>query len=183
MATVERRNMTQTDSKGRVLRAPKNSAETNVNFRWWALDENEMAPAIAATIKFIQQHQGCRMEQLTVSTRLYGHNSMFNMLGGAFTRASSVNSNPQSQRISFNICETIVDTLESKMAKNKVVPTYITNGGDWKVQKKAKNLTKFTQGLFYHLNVHKKSIVAWSDAAVWGDGFIQIYENEEKVAA
>ena len=35
MATVERRNMTQTDSKGRVLRAPKNSAETNVNFRWW----------------------------------------------------------------------------------------------------------------------------------------------------
>ena len=68
------------------------------------------------------------------------------------------------------------------MAKNKVVPTYITNGGDWKVQKKAKNLTKFTQGLFYHLNVHKKSIIAWSDAAVWGDGFIQIYEKEEKVA-
>jgi hypothetical protein len=180
--TVERGNMTQTDSKGNVIRAPKNLAETNVNFRWWALDESEMAPAIAATIRFIQQHQGSRIEQLTVSTRLYGHTSAYNLIGTAFTRASSINSNPSSQRISYNICESVIDTLESKMAKNKVIPTFVTNGGDWKVQKKAKNLTKFAQGLFYKNNVHKKSILCWSDAAVWGDGFLYIYDDEGEVA-
>ena len=179
--TIERRNMTQTDSSGKVIREPKNLAETNVNFRWWALEDSEMAPAIAATILFIKQHQGSRIEQLTVSTRLYGHTSMYNLIGTAFTRASSINSNPSSQRISYNICESIIDTLESKMAKNKVIPTYITNGGDWKVQKRAKNLTKFTQGLFYQEKVHSKAIHAWSDAAVWGDGFVQIYENDDKV--
>lgn len=178
---IERRGMTQTDAKGVVLRAPKLEAETNYNFRWWTLDEKDMAPAIAATILFIQRHQGSRIEQLTVSTRLYGSTSLYNIMGAAFTRASSVNSNPTSQRISFNLCESVIDTLESRMAKNKVVPTYITNGGDWKAQRKAKDLTKFTQGLFYHENVHKKSIHAWGDAAVWGDGFLQIGEQHDKV--
>lgn len=179
--TIERRNMTQTDSKGSVLRAPKSEAETNYNFRWWGLDEKEMAPAIAATILFIQRHQGSRIEQLTVSTRLYGSTSVYNLMGTAFTRASSVNSNPSSQRISFNLCESVIDTLESKMAKNKVVPTYITNGGDWQAQRKAKDLTKFTQGLFYQQNVHQKSIHCWGDSAVWGDGFVQVGERYDKV--
>ena len=182
MAKIERKSMTQTDSKGNVLRAPKNEAETNVNFRWWAVDENEMAAAIAATVKFIQRHQGSRMEQLTVSTRLYGSTNIYNMMGTAFTRASSVNSSPMSQRISFNICESIIDTLESKMAKNKVVPTYVTNGGDWKAQQKAENLTKFTQGLFYQEKVHKKTIHSFGDAAVWGDGFLQVFEKNDRVA-
>jgi hypothetical protein len=179
--TVERSNMTQTDSKGKVTREPKNLAETNVNFRWWVLDEKEMAPAIAATILFIKQHQGSRIEQLTVSTRLYGHTSMYNLIGTAFTRASAANNSPMSQRISYNLCSSVVETLEAKMAKNKVIPTFITNGADWKVQKKAKQLTKFCGGLFYQQNVHRKSIISWNDAGVWGDGFVQVYENDDKV--
>jgi hypothetical protein len=180
---VERASMTQTDEKGRVLREPKeNTAESAVNFKWWESSEDRMAADIAGTLKFIQLHQGSRMEQLVVSTRLYGMNSTYNLIGTAFTRASSVNSNPSSQKISFNLCESIIDSLESKMAKNKVVPTYITNGGVWNVQQKAKDLTKFTQGLFYHEKVHQKTIHAWGDGAVWGDGFVQIYRKNDKVA-
>lgn len=179
---VERSNMTLTDSKGKVLREPRDNASGEaVNFRWWKVEESQMAQAIAATIKFIRQHQGSRIEQLTLSTRLYGTNNVYNLMGTAFTRASSVNSNPTSQRISYNICESIIDTLESKMAKNKVIPTYVTNGGVWDIQKKAKDLTKFTQGVFYQENVHKKSIHCWKDAAIWGDGFIYIYEENNKV--
>lgn len=179
---IERSGMTQTDSKGKVIREPKDNATGEaVNFRWWTLDEKEMAAAIAATVRFIQRHQGSRIEQLAVSTRLYGNSSVYSLMGTSFTRASSVNSNPVSQRISNNICESVIDTLESKVAKNKVVPTYITNGGDWSVQKKAEQLTKFTQGLFYQQDVHQKSIYSWKDGAVWGDGFVQVYEKNYKV--
>ncbi len=178
--TIERRNMTQTDSKGKVLREPKNLAETAVNYRWWTLDEKDMAPAIAATLKFISTHQGSRLEQLRTSTFLYGSTSVYNMMGAGISKASS-GSSPMNQRISFNICESIIDTLESKMAKNKVVPTFVTNGGDWKAQQKAENLTKFSQGLFYQQHIHKKTIVAWGDGAVWGDGFVQTFEKFDKV--
>lgn len=177
---IERSVMTQTDSKGKVLRAPKDNATETVNFRWWTLDIQEMAPAIAATVRFIQKHQGSRMEQLSVSTRLYGNSSIYSLMGTAFTRASSVQSSPTTQRMSYNICESVIDTLESKMAKNQVIPTYVTNGGDWHVQKKAKQLTKFTHGLFYQQQVHPKSIYAWKDGAVWGDGFIHVFEKDDK---
>jgi hypothetical protein len=182
MTTVQRSNMTQTDAKGKVLRESKETnANTSVNFRWWLSDDITMAQDIAGTIRFIQTHQGSRMEQLTVSTRLYGMNTAYNLIGTAFTRASSVNATPSTQRISFNLVESIIDTLESKMAKNSVIPTYITNGGLWDVQKKAKDLTKFTQGLFYQEKVHKKSIDSWGDGAVWGDGFVQVFEKDDKV--
>jgi len=67
------------------------------------------------------------------------------------------------------------------MAKNKVSPTYVTNGGDWKAQKKAKDLTKFTQGIFYKFKIHEKLIEMFSDAAVWGDGFIHVFRMDEEV--
>lgn len=179
---IDRSSMTQTDSKGNVTREPRDNATGEaVNFRWWTLDEKDMAPAIAATVRFIQRHQGTRIEQLTVSTRLYGNTSVYNLMGTAFTRAASVNSNPMSQRMSYNICESVIDTLESKMAKNKIIPTYITNGGDWTVQKKAEQLTKFTQGLFYQQEVHPKSIYGWKDGAVWGDGFLHVFEKDDNV--
>lgn len=180
---VERSNMTQTDSKGKVIRSPRNASLGDLqNFNWWKLDEGiEMAQSIAQTIKFIERHQSNRIEQLTVSTRLYGNTSAYTLMGTAFTRASSVNSNPTSQRISYNLCQSVIDTLVAKMAKNKVVPTYITNGGVWSQQKKAKDLTKFTQGMFYEQKVHRKSIDAFRDGAVWGDGFVHIFRDGDRV--
>lgn len=179
---IQRSNMVQTDSKGKVLREPRDNSEGMAqNFKWWNLEgEEDMANAIVATVKFIRNHQGPRIEQLTVSSRLYGTSS-YSLLGGAFSRSRTAAPITTSGRLSFNLCSSVIDTLSAKMAKNKVVPTYITNGGEWKVQKKAKQLTKFTQGVFYQEKVHKKSIVAFGDAAKWGDGFVHIFEKHDKL--
>lgn len=178
------RSGTRKDAKGKVLRKPKDNAMgDSANFKWWTVEENEMAAAIAGTLKFIQRHQSPRIEQLTISTRLYGSTSAYNLMGAAFTRASLGTSNPSMQRISYNLCSSIVDTLESKMAKNKVIPTYITNGAMWDVQKKAKDLTKFTQGLFHELNAHELTIGMFGDGAVWGDGFLHPYRTEDDKVA
>lgn len=179
---IDRSTMTQTDSKGKVIREPKdNQAATAVNYQWWESDESDMAANIAGTLKFIELHQGSRQTQLTESTRLYGLSTAFTSIGSGFSRARAADSSPSGSRISYNICQSIIDTLESKMAKNKVVPTFITNGGVWDVQTKAKQLTKFTQGLFYHEKVHKKAIQCWGDGAVWGDGFVKIFNKNDKV--
>ena len=180
---IEKSNMTQTDDKGRVTRAPRdNSQGEAVNFSWWKKEETEMAHAVASTVKFIQRHQASRMEQLTVSTRLYGNTTAYNTMGTAFTRSSSVNSNPMSQRLCFNLVQSVIDTLTAKMAKNKVIPTFVTNGRIWKYQKKAKELTKFAQGLAYQLKLHDLCISAFRDGGVWGDGFTHIFERNGKVA-
>ena len=183
---IQRSNMTQTDAAGKVVRAPKeDKAEETGNFEWWKRREGEddttLAMNIASTIRFISRHQSPRIEQLTVSTRLYGQSTAYNLLGAAFTRASSINSNPQSQRISFNLCSSVVDTLVSKIAKDKVLPTFLTSGGDWKMQRKAEKLSKFLEGCFYAHKVHEKGVYAFRDSAVWDGGILHICEYNDDI--
>lgn len=179
--TVSRKSMTQTDSKGRVTRAARdNSAAEEQNFRFWTLDEKDVANAVAASLRFLQQQQTARMEQLIASTRLYGNAVSYNIFGSALSRSAGSQPMGMNQRISYNLCQSVIDTLTAKMAKNKVIPTFITNGGVWNIQKKAKQLTKFTQGWGYGQHVHTKSIDAFSDGAVWGDGFGHVFRENDQ---
>jgi hypothetical protein len=148
---------------------------------WWKASDEAMANQIAATIKFIQSHQPTRIEQLIASTRLYGNSSAFNFIGPALARSASSSATAQSNRISFNLCSSVVDTLTSKIAKNKVIPSFITSGGVWGMQKKAENLSKFLEGCFYQNNVHKKGVIAFRDGAIWGTGIVFIYNNQDSI--
>lgn len=178
---VQRSNMTQIVD-GKVTRAPKDDSLGKAKFFWWKRDiekqKDQLAEEIAATIKFIGQHQSARIDQLTISTRLYGNNSAYNMLGAAFTRASAAQSSPSASRISFNLCASIIDTLTAQVAKNKVVPTFITSGGVWGMQRKAENLSKFIEGIFYEQNAHERITYQARDAGCWGDGIIHPYRDD-----
>lgn len=167
------------DDKGNIIEnyRDKNKNNNSISFNWWDCDEAERPQKINSAIKFMAQHQSARLEQLNLSSKLYGGGSTMNLFGFASIAKSVTASQPSLERLSFNLCSSIVDTLTSKMAKNKVVPTFVTNGGDWKAQKKAKNLTKFTQGLFYKHKIHTKLIEMFGDACVWGDGFLRPYKD------
>ena len=47
----------------------------------------------------------------------------------------------------------MIDTIVSKVTKNKPKPTFLTDGGDWDLQQKAKKLTKYCEGIFYSTNL------------------------------
>jgi len=175
---------TVTDASGKVISKQEgrdDEATVAGKLSWWKSDEQSMAQDIQATIKFIQTHSPTRIEQLTASTRLYGNSSSFNFIGPALQRSASASANSQSNRISFNLCASVVDTLESKIAKNKVIPTFITSGGVWGMQKKAEQLSKFTEGMFYDQDVHSKGVSAFRDAAVWGTGMLHIFEEDDQI--
>lgn len=180
---IDRSGMTQTDSKGKVTREPKKSIDGSemLKYAWWRCDEDTMAQQIAGTIKFIQTHQGSRLEQLVASTRLYGTSGSMGLLGTAFTRNQSVAVSPSSQRISFNLCASVIDTLQSKIAKNKVIPTFITNGGIWGMQKKAEQLSKFVEGCFYGADMHRKGTQTFRDGAVWGSGLVHVFRDADDI--
>lgn len=183
MAKIERGSMTATDASGKVIREPKKDKDTPemMKYYWWKADEDVMAQEIAGTIKFIQDHQQGRLEQLVAATRLYGTASSVSLLGTAFTRQQANTASPGNQRVSYNMCRSLVDTLQAKIAKNKITPTFVTNGGIWGMQKKSRDLTKFIEGIFYECDVHKIGTYAFRDAAIWGTGIIHIYSEYDKV--
>lgn len=175
--------MTQTVN-GKVTREPKEDTTTNRGKYWWkAQDDDQLAQDIGAVIRFMAKHQSTRVEQLTIATRLYGNNSAYNMLGAAFTRSNAATSTPSASRISFNLCASIIDTLTAQIAKNKVVPTFITSGGVWGMQRKAEQLSKFSEGLFYEQDIHKKIVYQSRDSGIWGDGILHIYRDDKDRAA
>lgn len=176
--------MVQTDSSGKVLRdskEQKGSSELTKHYWWKCDDDNKMALEIAGTIKFIADHQQGRLEQLVASTRLYGTSAAVSMLGTAFTRSQANSSGSGTQRISFNLCQSVVDTLQAKMAKNKVTPTFVTNGGVWGMQKKSRDLTKFIEGVFYQNDSHRKGSYVFRDSSIWGTGVLHPYRDGDKI--
>lgn len=183
MAKIQKSNMTLTDQKGKVLRKAKDDDNAEgIQFKWWkSKDDFELASNISGTIRFLDKHQGSRSEQLTVSTRLYGNVAVANLSGAAFSRATSASPNVSSQRISYNLCQSVIDTLVSKIAKNKVVPTFVTSGGIWSMQRKAEKLSKFLEGQFYQHEAHKKVVMMFRDSAIWGNGILQVFEDGDNV--
>lgn len=175
--------MVQTDAQGKILRQARDTKESSelTKYYWWKADDEDMARQVAGTIKFIQQHQQGRLEQLVASTRLYGTSAAVSLLGTAFTRAQSNVNAPGSQRISFNLCQSVIDTLQAKIAKNKVTPTFCTSGGVWGMQKKSRDLSKFIEGCFYQNESHRKGAYIFRDAAIWGTGILHVYRDNDSI--
>ena len=187
--TIERKNMTQKIG-GKITRQPDSEDAGQGVFFWWKqfdIDSDEKDEQLGfeteSTIRFIQRNSSQRMDQLVFSTRLYSNNPAYNVTGAAFSRSSSASPNPTGSRMSFNLCSSVVDTLTSQVAKNKVVPTFITSGGVWGMQRKAEKLSKFTEGLFYEEHAHEKITYQARDAGVWGDGYLHPYRNSKDRAA
>lgn len=180
--SISKAHMTATDGKGKVVReGKKNPDNSEYKFYWWkAENDDEMAASVESTIKFMQQHQGGRLDQLTSATKLYGTSYASSSLGASFSRSSSVTQNANT-RISYNLCASVVDTLQAKMAKNKITPVFCTDGGTWGMQKKSRDLSKFIEGCFYQQDVHRKIAYAFRDAAIWGDGLLYTYHNGENI--
>lgn len=181
--TISRKTMTQTVD-GKVTREAKDENKDQGKKYWWKNTDNDeqLAQDISSTIRFISNHQHGRMDMLTLGTRLYGNSSAYNQLGASYGKGRSLSTQGTS-RISFNLCSSVIDTITAQIAKNKVVPTFITSGGVWGMQKKAENLSKFIEGIFYEQNFHEKATFQTRDAGAWGDGILHVYRDERDRAA
>lgn len=179
---IEKDAMVQTVN-GKVTREAKKSFADAGKFTWWKADDNDLPYQVAATLNYIHRHDTQRQQRLIASTRLYGNSLAYSALGASFSRMAASNPSQATQRISFNVCSSIVDTLTAKISKNEITPSFITSGGVWGKQKQAENLSKFVEGCFYENKSHLAIIEAFNDAAVWGDGILHVYRSaEDRVA-
>lgn len=155
---------------------PAKPAEASDRGReWWLLDDEEALDVISANLEFWAQRQKFRIGQLVRYMRIYG-----NVRVGPYT--STVSALQQSFRTQFG--ETVTypvstsgtNTMVSKITRNKPVPYSVTNNGDYKAQRRAKNRNIFIQGSFYENKTYELSRTAFRDSLILGDGFIQITE-------
>lgn len=145
--------------------------------KWWVADnDTEMAQAIAGTIASLKNADAKRVTQYNISARLYGNTSIMGINGLSFTQIQSVQATLK-DRVTYNIIQSVIDTLVSKLTKNKPKPTFLTQGGSWKLHRQAKKLDKFIDGIFYENDIYKLATQILKDALIFGDGVVHVFDD------
>jgi hypothetical protein len=158
----------------------ESKTEGSVDKRWWLLSQSDLPNAITRIVQTLGQADSKRQTQYQISTRLYGNTNLMGVNGLSFSKISSTQ-NSNKDRLSYNIVQSGIDTVTAKMAKNKPKPMFLTSGGNWKMQSRAKKLNKFVDGVFYENKSHFMGIDAFRDGAVLGDGLIHVFDYHNRV--
>ncbi len=153
----------------------------NGDSAWWTQTGDASASAVFAYLKKLDSEQSYVQAANFRNLRLYG-----NIEAGIMRGYSGYRTDDQSStlnRITLNIVQSMVDTVVSKITKNKPKPSFLTDGGDWSLQQKAKKLTQFIEGQFAATKFYEKAAFCFKDACIEGTGAIKIYREGVEIKA
>lgn len=146
--------------------------------KWWNCKEDEVHLALVPLVNRIKENQLYRSQENLKHARLYGNLDILGLTSSLYARPQSVVS---ANRVTFNIIQSCVDTASAKIAKNKPYPTFLTDGGDWSMQQKAKKLQKCVSGQFYANRTYEETAKSFVDGGVLGTGLIKVFDEWDEV--
>ncbi len=160
--------------------APKLDGRTDISRRWWTLPEEDVAGSIVATVAQLTKAQSSRMTTYAIGARLYGNMSVTGPMATALQAVMSSTGGPK-ERITYNAIQSIGDTLTSRIGETKPRPYYLTSGGSYSQQRKAKRLNQFTDGVFYETSTYDKGLDCFRDSFILGDGLMHVFPGARKL--
>lgn len=168
------------------------SKKQEIKGKWWGEDPKEQHRHIKAVVGQIRQHQSYREVLNLRYARLYANQMMVGLTGGDFARTGAENvRSMNANTISWNVSKAAIDTLSSKIAKNKPKPLYLTDDADWMLQQKAENLTRFMQSQFLSMGTGQgdnRSLYGvgrqgFVDACIFGLGVTKFFKEDGQIYA
>jgi len=144
---------------------------SNNSYYWWKAENP--ASDIFQYLAVLGERQSYQHLANIKYMRLYGNYDYESMLPYTYNKATP--SYSIQNRVTLNVIQSMVDTVVSKITTQKPRPLFLTSGGDFSAQRKAKKLTQFADGLFYSTQYYKKAQRAFKDACITGDGFLKVY--------
>lgn len=150
------------------------------NYNWWKLKDKALSDALFDYTASLNREQSYRQDANLRYLRLYGNLEVYALRNYGFYR-SEPSTSPIANRVTLNIIQSMVDTVVSKLAKNKPKPTFITEGGDWDMQRKAKKLTQFVEGQFQATDFYAHRVLAIQDSCITGTGPLKIFRDGKDI--
>lgn len=141
---------------------------------WWE-SKKDIYQRMLAKFDALRERAKDRDSEALLNMRLYGNVYMRDLSLHGY---SQVSSHHKSHRVQMNICQSMVDTVTAKVTSNYPKVQFLTDGGNFSEQQKAKRLTKFCSGMFYKTNLYKVAPMVFRDAAVMGMGIMKIHGDE-----
>lgn len=146
---------------------------------WWkAEDDRQLAAEVCGTASYLKTNQTYRLRQLATSIRLYCGLSVYSYAGSNVSKMDRTKTLPD-DRPTFNIIESCVDTLVSRLSQNQPQPKFLTDGADYKQRHLAQELNRFILGEFYQTKAYEKGTMILRDGCVTGPGALKIYRGDD----
>lgn len=144
---------------------------------WWKERREKVGAALTEVAKEIRDEQRDRRKRLSQFVRYYLNINPRGMVQAPAASMKPPASKKNQGRLTFNLGQAAIDTVNAKIAKNNPKPSFLTFGGDYGDQKRAKYLDQLVQGCFYEGGVKKKAPIAQRDSGILGTGALVVQEN------
>src|ERR1700690_2178655 len=143
---------------------------------WWTEPTEKVGACIKDLVNRIDQtNSGYRLRMMRYA-RMYGS---YETLG--LTNSFNYNySNTQTNNLpTYNIVQSGVDTIASKIVRDNPAPYFITSGADYFTKLRAEKQTQFVQGGFAEMKLYElANNKTFRDGAVYGLAALQFeYQN------
>lgn len=183
--TARRPNLSSRGREARVRKLSGMGRRDPTKRDWWNLPKDQIAAGITDIVNRIDQTNSGWKKRMMRYARMYGNDENL----GLSNSASLNQGNSQTNNLpTYNIIQSGVDTLASKIVRDDPSPYYITNGADYFTKLRAEKQTQFTQGVFYSSGLYALARnKIFRDAAVYGRGVVQFeyqdWTKDKKIVA
>lgn len=149
----------------------------DVNVRWW-MEEQPHTHAWSIAKK-LQMDASARRQDNLRHARLYSNKQYLSLQMNPVAR--NTRTLGDAARLTLNVIKSCVDTACSKISQSRPRPMFLTSGGDWKLARKAKQLTKYIDGLFDTENVYQLGQLIFRDSLIFGTGICKVLNDGRSV--
>lgn len=147
---------------------------------WWkAKTDAELTNQVLGTAGYLKEQQQYRYRQAALYSRLYSNYPLYG--AGMNIAKMNISSNLPSDRPTMNVIQSCTDTLVSRITQSKPRPMFLTDDGDYKQRKLAKQLNNFIAGEFYQTKAYELGADKFRDSCIFGSGVLKVFESEDKV--
>lgn len=147
----------------------------NSNAYWYKADSGvEASKSVFAYVRELDKNQSYKQIENIKNMRLYGNMGVdyYRTFAGARRQDSS---SAIQHRVTMNVIQSMIDTVTSKITKNKPRPQFLTQGGNFTLQRRAKRMTQFMEGQFEATEFYSKAAIAFLDSCIFGTGCLKIF--------
>ena len=133
--------------------------------RWWLVEDDELAAAVCRVAEDVDEATLDRQQAILDAYCLYGDRSAVS--GGASSGTWG-----DEEVITRNVIASAVDAVLSEVTQTRPRPMFVTIGGDWLDQERARKLTFYSDAKFQECDVREQGEQAARDAIVAGLGIL-----------
>lgn len=148
---------------------------------WWLLPRNsdEVASACKEIVIKTDKNNFELTQQFATFARMYGNYDNLGM-GNAMGNADGMSYDATTNIPKYNVIQSSIDTLQSKICKDNPKPYFMSSGGDYFTKLRAEKQTQFVAGIFQESKLYDLSNNrVFLDGATYGLGGLKFELNKK----